>query len=113
MSARGSAMAKSKAWEVTDDWQSDPGNVKAFALAVGIAVKVVPNAGHSLPKEYVGILLDRWTKTLIYGFLAGSYGCSNLVQNSVRMTSRRSARGISRAGRQIRYTLCYTPKLSH
>ena len=65
MSARGSAMAKSKAWEVTDDWQSDPGNVKAFALAVGIAVKVVPNAGHSLPKEYVGILLDRWTKTLI------------------------------------------------
>ena len=48
-----------------DDWQSDPGNVKAFALAVGIAVKVVPNAGHSLPKEYVGILLDRWTKTLI------------------------------------------------
>ena len=44
---------------------ASPGNMKAFALAVGIAVKVVPNAGHSLPKEYVGILLDRWTKTLI------------------------------------------------
>lgn len=48
-----------------DDWQSNPANVKAFGAMVGIAVTVVPNAGHSLPKAYVGGLLDRWTKTLI------------------------------------------------
>jgi len=48
----------------SDDWQSDPENVKAFGLAVSITVNVVPSAGHSLPKAYVGCLLDKWTKTL-------------------------------------------------
>jgi len=66
--ARAGAFPVPKKCEIhvgADDWQSDPANVKAFGLAVGIAVNEVPNAGHSLPKEYVGSLLDRWTKTLI------------------------------------------------
>jgi len=48
-----------------DDWQSDPANVKAFGTMIGVAVTVVPNAGHSLPKAYVSSVLDQWTKTLI------------------------------------------------
>ena len=48
-----------------DDWQSDPASVKAFGTMIGIAVTVVPNAGHSLPTEYVSGVLDQWTKTLI------------------------------------------------
>ncbi len=43
-----------------DDWQSNPANVTAFGSMVGIGVTVVPNAGHMLPKEYVGGLLDKW-----------------------------------------------------
>ena len=43
-----------------DDWQSNPINVTAFGSLLGIEVTVVPNAGHMLPKEYVGDLLDRW-----------------------------------------------------
>ena len=42
------------------DWQSKPDNVSAFAKLVNAHVTVVEDAGHSLPKEYVGALLDRW-----------------------------------------------------
>jgi predicted alpha/beta hydrolase family esterase len=44
----------------SEDWQSNPTNVSAFGSMLGISVTVVPNAGHMLPKEYVGGLLDRW-----------------------------------------------------
>lgn len=44
----------------SEDWQSNPVNVTAFGSMLGIPVTVVPNAGHTLPKEYVGNLLDRW-----------------------------------------------------
>lgn len=44
----------------SEDWQSNPKNVTAFGELLGIDVTVVPNAGHMLPKEYVGGLLDRW-----------------------------------------------------
>jgi hypothetical protein len=44
----------------SEDWQSNPVNVTAFGSFLGIDVTVVPNAGHMLPKEYVGNLLDRW-----------------------------------------------------
>ena len=44
----------------SEDWQSNPVNVTAFGSMLGIDVTVVPNAGHTLPKEYVGNLLDRW-----------------------------------------------------
>jgi alpha-beta hydrolase superfamily lysophospholipase len=44
----------------SEDWQSNPVNVTAFGSIVGIDVKVVPGAGHMLPQEYVGLLLDRW-----------------------------------------------------
>ena len=44
----------------SDDWQSNPVNVAAFGAKLGIDVTVVPNAGHILPKEYVGNLLDKW-----------------------------------------------------
>ncbi len=42
------------------DWQSNPDNVSAFAKLVNAQVAVVEDAGHSLPKEYVGALLDQW-----------------------------------------------------
>lgn len=44
----------------SEDWQSNPVNVKAFAEKLGIPVTIVPDAGHQLGKEYVGSLLDRW-----------------------------------------------------
>ena len=44
----------------SEDWQSNPVNVTAFGSMLGIPVTVVPNAGHMLPKEYVGNLLARW-----------------------------------------------------
>ena len=44
----------------SEDWQSNPANVTTFGSMLGIDVTVVPNAGHMLPKEYVGDLLDKW-----------------------------------------------------
>jgi alpha-beta hydrolase superfamily lysophospholipase len=44
----------------SEDWQSNPANVTALGALLSIKVSVVPNAGHMLPKEYVGGLLDRW-----------------------------------------------------
>lgn len=44
----------------SEDWQSNPNNVKTFADLVGIKVNVVQDGGHMLPKEYVGNLLDKW-----------------------------------------------------
>ena len=43
-----------------DDWQSNPTNVTAFGALLGLDVTIVPNAGHMLPKGYVGALLDKW-----------------------------------------------------
>ncbi len=44
----------------SEDWQSIPENVTAFASLVNAKVTVVEGAGHSLPKEYVAGLLDKW-----------------------------------------------------
>jgi hypothetical protein len=44
----------------SEDWQSIPDNVTAFALFVNAQVTVVEGAGHGLPKEYVSAVLDRW-----------------------------------------------------
>lgn len=46
----------------SEDWQSNPENVAAFALPLGIKLKVVPGQGHMLGVEYVGNLLDEWLK---------------------------------------------------
>jgi alpha-beta hydrolase superfamily lysophospholipase len=43
-----------------DDWQSNPENVSTLGSLLGIDVTVVPNAGHMLPKDYVGSLVDNW-----------------------------------------------------
>jgi hypothetical protein len=43
-----------------EDWQSNPTNVELFGSLTGLKVSVVPEAGHMLPKKYVGELLDRW-----------------------------------------------------
>jgi len=43
-----------------DDWQSNPANVTALGALLCLDVTVVPNAGHMLPKEYVGALLDQF-----------------------------------------------------
>lgn len=44
----------------SEDWQSIPDNVTAFGSLVNAKVTVVTDAGHSLPKEYVAAVLDRW-----------------------------------------------------
>lgn len=44
------------------DWQSNPENVQALAKLMAWDVKVVPAAGHMLPRAYVGALLDKWIK---------------------------------------------------
>lgn len=44
----------------SEDWQSNPENVKQFATLLGLKVNVVKDAGHSLPKGYVSAQLDRW-----------------------------------------------------
>jgi predicted alpha/beta hydrolase family esterase len=43
-----------------NDWQSNRTNVTALGALLGLDVTVVPNAGHMLPKDYVGALLDKW-----------------------------------------------------
>jgi hypothetical protein len=45
----------------TEDWQSCP-NAKAFGEMVGVKVNLVAGAGHMLPREYVGELLNKWRK---------------------------------------------------
>ncbi len=44
----------------SQDWQSIPDNVTAFAALVIAQVTVLEGAGHRLPKEYVSSLLDIW-----------------------------------------------------
>lgn len=44
----------------SDDWQSVPEHVKEFGRLTGIPVTVVEGAGHMLPREYVGRVLDEW-----------------------------------------------------
>lgn len=44
----------------SEDWQSFPDNVISISSLVNARVKLVKGAGHSLPKEYVAALLDRW-----------------------------------------------------
>lgn len=46
----------------SEDWQANPDNVSKFGALVGLDVHVVQNAGHMLPKAYVGGLLDAWLK---------------------------------------------------
>ena len=40
------------------DWQSYPESVSALAKLTGWGVTVVKDAGHMLPKEYVGAVLE-------------------------------------------------------
>lgn len=42
------------------DWQSNPAAVKKLSEALSIPFQIVPRAGHSLPKEYVSNVLDRF-----------------------------------------------------
>jgi len=44
----------------SEDWQSNPQNVTAFADLLVISVSVVKDEGHSLSKHYVSAQLDRW-----------------------------------------------------
>ena len=44
------------------DWQSNPVNVKNLGKILNIKVNIVPNAGHMLPKSYVGSILDKLLK---------------------------------------------------
>jgi alpha-beta hydrolase superfamily lysophospholipase len=44
----------------SEDWQSNPQNVTAFADLLDISVSVVNDEGHSLSKQYVSAQLDRW-----------------------------------------------------
>jgi hypothetical protein len=42
------------------DWQSNPDNVTTLAKLTDWDVTVVKGAGHMLPKEYVGAVLEGW-----------------------------------------------------
>lgn len=44
----------------SEDWQSRPDAVSAFARMLGLDVTIVPGAGHVLGKDYVGPVLDAW-----------------------------------------------------
>jgi hypothetical protein len=44
----------------SEDWQSNPQNVTAFADLLDISVSVMKDEGHSLSKQYVSAQLDRW-----------------------------------------------------
>jgi hypothetical protein len=44
----------------SEDWQSNPQNVTAFADLLDISVSVVKDEGYSLSKQYVSAQLDRW-----------------------------------------------------
>lgn len=46
------------------DWQSLPEQVKIFGEATGIPVKIAEGQGHSLDKNYVGSVLDKWLASL-------------------------------------------------
>lgn len=41
------------------DWQSNPVKVAELGKLLNITTHIVPKAGHMLPKEYVGDLLDK------------------------------------------------------
>jgi hypothetical protein len=42
------------------DWQCNPENVQKLAGLINLKAFVVEGAGHSLPKSYVELLLDKW-----------------------------------------------------
>jgi hypothetical protein len=42
------------------DWQSNPENVKSLFSLLRCQVSIVSGAGHSLPKAYVGEIIDKW-----------------------------------------------------
>jgi hypothetical protein len=42
------------------DWQSNPESVSALAKLTGWYVNIVKGAGHMLPKDYVGAVLEEW-----------------------------------------------------
>ena len=42
-----------------DDWQSNPASVSKLFQHTGAVVTFVPDAGHMLPKAFVGKLFDR------------------------------------------------------
>lgn len=44
----------------SEDWQSDPEAVHALGKAAAANVFIVEGAGHSLPKSYLGMVMDRW-----------------------------------------------------
>lgn len=44
----------------SEDWQSNPQSVTEFAKLTDLIANVVQGAGHSLPKDYVKLVLDRW-----------------------------------------------------
>jgi hypothetical protein len=44
----------------SEDWQSHPDAVGAFAVATGVRLTVVGGGGHRLGVDYVGGVLDRW-----------------------------------------------------
>jgi len=44
----------------SEDWQSNPKNVAAFADPLGLRLTIVPNAGHMLGAGYLGQLLNEF-----------------------------------------------------
>jgi hypothetical protein len=44
----------------SEDWQCNPENVQKLAELIQVKAFVVEGAGHTLPKSYVGALLEQW-----------------------------------------------------
>ena len=44
----------------SEDWQCNPEDVQKLAELIKVKAFVVEGAGHKLPKNYVGPLLDKW-----------------------------------------------------
>lgn len=43
-----------------EDWQANPSSVSIFASLIGVLLNIVPDAGHSLPRDYVQNALEQW-----------------------------------------------------
>jgi hypothetical protein len=44
----------------SEDWQSNPDDVVKFFGLLGVDAVVAGGRGHSLGKDYVGLLLETW-----------------------------------------------------
>jgi alpha-beta hydrolase superfamily lysophospholipase len=47
----------------SEDWQSQPEEIKKFGFDLDLSVTVAPGLGHMMGRDYVAPVLDRWLST--------------------------------------------------